>query len=204
MSTCLVNQPDKISYSGNGTEQENLRAEKEFEAAAAKGLRPCMFFYLPFNSHLIISLVGPTCKKMTDLSAAKTFKSIAFEPSDEELTKAAKARRKQKAKGDQEELSSEDEIVIDSPVHKIFTGSALDLDDSSDEDLPDVTDLLSGHKGKKETKAEPKKKKSKPTKKKIKFSKKKAPVEDVCCHFVHFDLNLILFCLGRFGRPHNG
>ena len=29
------------NYSGNEDEKENLRIEKEFDTAAAKGLRPC-------------------------------------------------------------------------------------------------------------------------------------------------------------------
>ena len=97
-------------------------------------------------------LVGPTCKKMNDLSAAKIFRSFAFEPSDEELTKAARARRKQRSRVARDESTSDDEIDIATPPPKRFTGSKIDLDDSSDEEMPDVADLLAGRSGKKKVK----------------------------------------------------
>jgi hypothetical protein len=33
-----------LLFSGNGTEQENMRIEREYEMAAAKGFRPCLYF----------------------------------------------------------------------------------------------------------------------------------------------------------------
>ena len=95
-----------LFHSGHGSEQENLRAEKEYEAAAAKGFRPCMSHCCPsplFQRTLTFS-IGPTCKKMNDLSAGKTFKSSAFEPSDGELTKAARSKRKQRTRSKREKF----------------------------------------------------------------------------------------------------
>ncbi|KAF8176997.1 SNF2 family DNA-dependent ATPase [Pholiota molesta] len=63
---------------GQGSEKENLAAEKEYEAAAAKGHRPC-----------------PTCKKMTDLKD-QAFKSSAFEPSEDELEEFIRNKRREK------------------------------------------------------------------------------------------------------------
>ena len=45
---------DRLSHSGNNDEKENLRIEKEFETAAAKGLRPCARFW----HHIVILMVA--------------------------------------------------------------------------------------------------------------------------------------------------
>ncbi|TFY67000.1 hypothetical protein EVJ58_g1907 [Rhodofomes roseus] len=88
---------------GNGDEKENMRVEKEFEAAALKGLRPC-----------------PTCKKMQDLSPAHVFLSQAFEPlRDDPMSRVVK----------------KEPIIIDSD---------LEMSSSSDEDMPDLSELLAG------------------------------------------------------------
>jgi len=102
----------------------------------------------------MVFLAGPTCKKMNDLSGEKMFKSSAFEPSDEELTKAAKAKRKRRSTVKYNKLSSDDDIDMATPSPKTFTGSKLDLDDSSDEEMPDVADLFAGYEGKKKVKKE--------------------------------------------------
>ena len=41
--------------SGEGTEKENLAVEKEFEAALAKGHRPCESFLHSFFNRLILA-----------------------------------------------------------------------------------------------------------------------------------------------------
>lgn len=107
-------------------------------------------FVLPAlaNNVLLTFLVGPACKKMNDLSEAKMFKASAFEPSDEELTKAARARRKQRSRVVHDEPDSDVDIDMGTP-RKTFTGSKIDLDDSSDEEMPDVADLFAGREGKK-------------------------------------------------------
>jgi hypothetical protein len=102
----------------------------------------------------MVFLAGPTCKKMNDLSGTKMFKSSAFEPSDEELTKAAKAKRKRRSTVKHNNLSSDDDVDMATPPPKTFTGSKLDLDDSSDEEMPDVADLFAGREGKKKVKKE--------------------------------------------------
>ncbi|KDQ52340.1 hypothetical protein JAAARDRAFT_210552 [Jaapia argillacea MUCL 33604] len=105
---------------GTGTEQENLRAEKEYEEAAAKGYRPC-----------------PTCKKMNDCFA-KVFRSSAFEPSDEELKEAKMAARRNRKRKRQDSLLAEQKTV------KSFDAMLVDSAESSDEDMPDISDILAG------------------------------------------------------------
>ncbi|KAG6902647.1 hypothetical protein C0995_013772 [Termitomyces sp. Mi166 len=120
---CLLNlQNAAIAHDGifgQGNEKENLEAEKEYETGAAKGYRPC-----------------PTCKKMTDLTLNKIFKSSAFEPTDEELTKhAQEIRRSNGAR----RISRRD-VKIRSPFPKAsFEDRGLD---DSDDDLPDVSTIL--------------------------------------------------------------
>ncbi|KAI8992782.1 SNF2 family N-terminal domain-containing protein [Trametes punicea] len=62
---------------GNADEQTNLRIEKEWEAAAAKGLRPC-----------------PKCKKMQDLTPNAVFVASAFHPTQEEVRAASRAAKR--------------------------------------------------------------------------------------------------------------
>ncbi|KAF8809842.1 SNF2 family DNA-dependent ATPase [Phlegmacium glaucopus] len=109
---------------GEGTERENLAVEKEFEAALAKGYRPC-----------------PTCKKMVDLkSTDKVFKSAAFEPTEEELREYARSGRRVK-----KEKASYHAIKMrsPSPVRSISPARSIpDVLDDSDDDLPDVAHML--------------------------------------------------------------
>jgi hypothetical protein len=109
---------------GEGTEKENLAVEKEFEAALAKGHRPC-----------------PTCKKMMDMkSGDKVFKSAAFEPTDEELREYSRSKWRVK----REKTSRQDiKMRSPSPVRSISpTSSIPDIFDDSDDDLPDVAHML--------------------------------------------------------------
>ncbi|KAG5644269.1 hypothetical protein DXG03_008754 [Asterophora parasitica] len=106
------------TYSGEGDEKENLAAEKEYETGAAKGYRPC-----------------PTCKRMTDLSPEKVFKSSAFEPTDEELTNHARATRRGNAR-----KGTNRDVKMRSPSpEKSFEDRGVD---DSDDDFPDVSSLL--------------------------------------------------------------
>lgn len=89
---------------------------------------------------------------MNDLSTGKIFKSSAFEPSDEELTKAARSRRQRRIGPKRETSTFDEDIEIDTPPPKKFTGSSLDLNDSSDDDMPDLQDLLAGRDGKEKLK----------------------------------------------------
>ncbi|KAJ7468732.1 SNF2 family DNA-dependent ATPase [Mycena latifolia] len=100
---------------GQGNEKQNLEMEKEYETAAAKGLRPC-----------------PTCHKMTDLKATKIYKSAAFEPSDEELEQHARSRREAK----RPRYSWGDDVKVRAVPQKAFEDRCLDSD--SDDDMPDV------------------------------------------------------------------
>ncbi|CAL1697769.1 unnamed protein product [Somion occarium] len=108
---------------GQGDEQANLRIEKDFEAAVAKGLRPC-----------------PTCKKMNDMRASHVFKSSAFEPSEEEFKSATKRAPSRVTPSRQASSSGP---ARKSPAPKVHTiEDIMDLSSSSDEELPDVSTLL--------------------------------------------------------------
>ncbi|KAG2137485.1 SNF2 family N-terminal domain-containing protein [Suillus clintonianus] len=123
---------------GHGNEKENLRAEREYEAAAAKGQRPC-----------------PTCKKMNDLSQTKVFRSIAFEPEEDEVEEANRARKRARRLAPEkpvhtskdssgESSDSDSEIEVSAPSR--FRGATPELD-SSDDDMPDFSQLFA-NKGK--------------------------------------------------------
>ncbi|KAF8888452.1 SNF2 family N-terminal domain-containing protein [Gymnopilus junonius] len=104
---------------GYGSEKENMAAEKEYEAAVAKGHRPC-----------------PTCKKMMDMkSPDKVFKASAFEPTEEDLGNHARDKRRARhdsRKGFTKKRSPSPVKVIDIP----------DVLDDSDDDLPEVGHML--------------------------------------------------------------
>ncbi|KAF8958574.1 SNF2 family N-terminal domain-containing protein [Flammula alnicola] len=117
---------------GYGTEKENLAAEKEYEAAVAKGHRPC-----------------PSCKKMMDLKGDKTFKSSAFEPSDDELNDYLRSKRREKSRRYAQKTPERERSP--SPVESI-----PDTLDSDSDDLPEVGDMFVApqvKKGKKKAKA---------------------------------------------------
>ncbi|KAF8153937.1 SNF2 family DNA-dependent ATPase [Crassisporium funariophilum] len=102
---------------GQGSEKENLAVEKEYEAAAAKGYRPC-----------------PTCNKMTDFkSPDKVFKSSAFEPSAEELSNYARSKRRESAN---KHVFADVKMRSPSP-----TESIPEFLDDSDDDLPDIAHI---------------------------------------------------------------
>ncbi|KAJ7448480.1 P-loop containing nucleoside triphosphate hydrolase protein [Mycena galericulata] len=100
---------------GEGSEKQNLEMEKEYENAAAKGLRPC-----------------PKCRKMTDLRSTKVFKSAAFEPSEEELEAHARSKREPK----RARYNWGDDVKVRAVPQKAFEDRLLDSDD--DDDMPDV------------------------------------------------------------------
>jgi hypothetical protein len=110
---------------------------------------------------------------MNDLS--ETFTSSAFEPSDEELTKAAKAGRQRRSRVDRDEsATANDDMDMATPPPKKFTGNQIDLDDSSDEEMPDVADLFAGRPGKK---------KIKKAARKGSLERASASIEDVSLYF---------------------
>ncbi|KAK0228592.1 SNF2 family DNA-dependent ATPase [Armillaria fumosa] len=101
---------------GNGSEKENLAAEKKYEAAVTKGHRPC-----------------PMCKEMQNVSDSKVFRSIAFQPTDEELTKHAERKRTLKRAVAHYEISDDEE--------KQKTLEERIASDS-DDDLPDIASIM--------------------------------------------------------------
>ncbi|KAF5376123.1 hypothetical protein D9615_007674 [Tricholomella constricta] len=132
---CLLElQNSPIAHNGifgEGNERENLAAEREYEAGAAKGYRPC-----------------PTCKRMTDVSPDKVFKSSAFEPTDEELTDHARATRRANTR----KVSKRNVKMRSlSPEEKSFEHCGLD---DSDDDLPDVSTMLDARPAKRQKKSQ--------------------------------------------------
>ncbi|KAI0632702.1 SNF2 family N-terminal domain-containing protein [Trametes polyzona] len=74
LDALATSAPEVREEFGNADEQTNLRIEREWETAAAKGLRPC-----------------PTCKKMQDLTPNAVFLSSAFHPTNDEVRAATRA-----------------------------------------------------------------------------------------------------------------
>ncbi|KAL4077807.1 SNF2 family N-terminal domain-containing protein, partial [Scleroderma citrinum] len=117
---------------GLGTETENIRAEREYEVASAKGYRPC-----------------PVCKKMCDLTPQKIFQSSAFEPDREELQEAVRGAKHARRSGPSKPEPRKRAVSVDSdeeddtvpPVKTRFRGGTP-LSDSSDEELPDFSQLI--------------------------------------------------------------
>ncbi|KAI0363945.1 hypothetical protein BV20DRAFT_975060 [Pilatotrama ljubarskyi] len=101
---------------GNADEQTNLRIEKEYETAAAKGLRPC-----------------PTCKKMQDLTPNAVFATSAFQPTEEELAAAARAAKKRRVSPPAKKRRVE-----------VISLSDDDSSSSSDDEMPNLMQLMKG------------------------------------------------------------
>ncbi|RDX49056.1 hypothetical protein OH76DRAFT_1483538 [Lentinus brumalis] len=100
---------------GNNDEQTNLRIEKEFEAAVAKGLRPC-----------------PKCKKMQDLRPNSVFKASAFMPSEAEIRAACRAAKDRARSPPAKRRKLE---IID-------LSDSSESDSDSDDGMPDLSKLL--------------------------------------------------------------
>jgi hypothetical protein len=99
-------------------------------------------------SHLCYA--GPTCKKMNDLNQTKVFKSTAFEPEEEELEEAHRARKRARQPAPKKSVhqsavssaglsDSDSEIEVSAPSR--FRGATPELD-SSDDDMPDFSQLF--------------------------------------------------------------
>ncbi|KAI6022956.1 P-loop containing nucleoside triphosphate hydrolase protein [Pisolithus microcarpus] len=109
---------------GHGTEQENMRQEKEYELATAKGYRPC-----------------PVCKKMSDLTQQWVFKSCAFEPDREELRDAASAEKRARRSERASKSAPLKPVIPSRPVKSRFRGGTP-VGDSSEDELPDFSQLF--------------------------------------------------------------
>ncbi|KAJ7583553.1 SNF2 family DNA-dependent ATPase [Mycena floridula] len=117
---------------GNGTEQENLAVEKQYEEAEAKGTRPC-----------------PTCRKMQDFSENKIFKSIAFAPNAEDLKRvvrrqreARRISRKSRSKDASDDDQDDDNLDMDEDEVKPKTFEERALPSDSDDDMPDISEIF--------------------------------------------------------------
>ncbi|KAL0952817.1 hypothetical protein HGRIS_007042 [Hohenbuehelia grisea] len=123
---------------GNGDEKQTMAVEKAYEEAVTKGLRPC-----------------PTCKKMLDFGGPKVFSASAFQPTDEELTNYARARRRngrvpsgssnKGGKGKVKVYAGSDDEGRDvkpkiSPKRTYDNLSDISL--SSDDDMPEVSKMF--------------------------------------------------------------
>ncbi|KAI0691058.1 SNF2 family N-terminal domain-containing protein [Cytidiella melzeri] len=106
---------------GEADERTNLRREKEFEVAAAKGLRPC-----------------PTCKKMNDLRPNAVFKASAFQPTPRELRDATRRHYSRPIQN----ASRSSPPLFDDEQNEPQTLDYGELSDSSDEELPDAATIL--------------------------------------------------------------
>ncbi|PSR76804.1 hypothetical protein PHLCEN_2v8185 [Hermanssonia centrifuga] len=111
---------------GQADEQTNLRIEKEFETAAAKGLRPC-----------------PTCKKMNDLKQTAVFLSSAFQPTSEDLKRAT--QRKYPAPKNRNFTGSNPGSSRDLPTREEIQAAMMEVSDS-DDSLPDISTIIKNHK----------------------------------------------------------
>ncbi|KAE9403438.1 hypothetical protein BT96DRAFT_1016994 [Gymnopus androsaceus JB14] len=126
---------------GEGSEKQNLEEERKFEEANAKGYRKC-----------------PTCKTILDMGANMIFKSAAFEPTDEELSKHADAerrrRRNKSGSSSSKKLpsfnkkkavaygSSEDEEEDDQDPYSSKAMKAFEKGLDSDDELPDLATIM--------------------------------------------------------------
>ncbi|KAG7087376.1 hypothetical protein E1B28_013349 [Marasmius oreades] len=112
---------------GYGSEKENIEAERRFEQANAKGYRPC-----PTNG----------CNRILDMAPEKLFKSIAFEPTEDDFKKLAEAKRKARQLKKRIAVqygSSEDEGSDFGSKGKTFAERGLD---DTDDDLPELGSVL--------------------------------------------------------------
>ncbi|KAH9054910.1 SNF2 family DNA-dependent ATPase [Lactarius vividus] len=124
---------------GYGDERQNNFAEKAFEEAAARGFRPC-----------------PVCKQMNDISPNSIFLSIAFEPSHEELRAFARAEKERSRLVRESKSVFKQEkkpLAKPKPVVKVKP-EIVEL--SSDEELPDFSQILAGTKQEGKAKGSPK------------------------------------------------
>jgi len=136
--------------SGQGNEKENLAVEKEFEAAVAKGYRPCKSTLAISSTTIVTNLLpGPTCQKMMDLrSADKVFKISAFKPSEEELNDYIRSKRQTHSSG--QRTVKKEKARSPSPALSIPD----ELSDS-DEEFPEVSQMFNtAKKGKLKAKQE--------------------------------------------------
>lgn len=129
-----------MHHSGYGSEKENLAAEKAFDEAEAKGHRPCKCLNSYRHPYSLTSAnVGPSCKKMIDMSPDHIFKTAAFEPTDEELSTYARKMRKEKAHARRRADLFDVDVKMQPPSP---SGSLIELSDSDDGSLPDVMSMF--------------------------------------------------------------
>ncbi|KAI0290312.1 SNF2 family N-terminal domain-containing protein [Russula brevipes] len=111
---------------GYGDERQNMLAERTFEDAAGKGHRPC-----------------PVCKKMNDISPNAIFLSSAFEPSHEELRAFARSEKERSRHG----MERKPQLVPSKPKPAPRPPPVAEVADlSSDEEMPDFSQILAGSK----------------------------------------------------------
>ncbi|KAH9958710.1 SNF2 family N-terminal domain-containing protein [Russula dissimulans] len=119
---------------GFGNEQQNILAEKTFEEAAAKGFRPC-----------------PVCKMMNEISPNAIFLSSAFEPSHEELRAYARSEKDRSRRTTQERKPL---LVLPRSKPAPRRPPPVEINElSSDEEMPDFSQILAGSKKASEAKA---------------------------------------------------
>ncbi|KAG5352566.1 hypothetical protein C0989_001784 [Termitomyces sp. Mn162] len=92
--------------------------------------------------------MGPTCKKMADLTPNKVFQASAFEPTDEELTKHARETHRNYGV---RRVSARDFKIRSPSSTASFEDRGLD---DSDDDLPDVSTIFDKRPAKRQKKSQ--------------------------------------------------
>ena len=129
---------------GYGNEQQNTLAEKAFEDAQARGFRPCAFLSLLRVRIAPTRNPGTVCKKMNDIRPNSIFLSSAFEPSHEELRMFARTERERSRHSRERKLvKQERKPTPPKPKPPMRVKPEL-IELSSDEELPDFSQILAG------------------------------------------------------------
>jgi methylphosphotriester-DNA--protein-cysteine methyltransferase len=146
---------NKSALQTTGEVRHSEQDEKLWEAAAAKGHRPC-----------------PKCHKMVSLAPDHVFRSYAFIPDEEDVERAIKKRKQVQRKQRQAKKGakkttfmeiddSDDEIEIQDAKKGASNGQLPTLD-SDDEDMPDMFDLIAAANREKKPTVKDEKKEKKP------------------------------------------
>jgi hypothetical protein len=131
--------------SGQGSDAETIKKEREYEEAVQKGLRPCKHVQTSSTSTPVKLIVntGPTCKKYMDLGSNAVFKAFAFEATEEEVRQAVREHRRQRRERKRKGKGKEPAKCV---LERTSPARVMDdyMLDDSDEEMPDFKDILAG------------------------------------------------------------
>lgn len=125
--------------SGHGDERQNTAVEKKFEDAQAKGYRPCTSSITDACNPSTDTFKGPTCHEMLDVRPSNVFLAKAFAPSSEQLAKFSNPKRKVTRRGTTADIDLSDDDEDVKTESKTFDEMVLD---DSDDELPELSDIL--------------------------------------------------------------